>query len=63
MKLNIGVPNSMKVAAMNQPWEQGLDGVVVGELMAAADRLGFNKFMLGEHFIIPKEHVALSGDW
>jgi hypothetical protein len=63
MKLNIGVPNSMKVAAMVQPWEGKVDGAGVGRLMAAADALGFNKCMLGEHFIIPKEHIALSGDW
>jgi probable F420-dependent oxidoreductase len=63
MKLNVGVPNSMKVAAMVQPWEGALNGAGVGRLMAAADALGFNKCMLGEHFIIPKEHIALSGDW
>lgn len=63
MKLNIGVPKSMKVAAMVQPWEDPLSGDDVGSLMAAADALGFNKCMLGEHFIIPQEHVALSGDW
>lgn len=63
MKLNVGVPKSMKVAAMVQPWEDPLVGDDVGSLMAVADALGFNKCMLGEHFIIPKEHVALSGDW
>lgn len=63
MKLNIGVPKSMKVAAMVQPWEDKVDGAGIGRLMAAVDALGFNKCMLGEHFIIPKEHIALSGDW
>ena len=63
MKLNVGVPKSMKVAAMTQPWEEPLVGNDVGALMAVADELGFNKCMLGEHFIIPKDHVALSGDW
>ena len=63
MKLNVGVPKSMKVAAMVQPWEDPLTGDDVGSLMAVADALGFNKCMLGEHFIIPKKHVALSGDW
>ena len=63
MKLNVGVPKSMKVAAMVQPWEDPLSGDDVGRLMAEADALGFNKCMLGEHFVIPREHVALSGDW
>lgn len=62
MKLNVGVPNSMHVAAMTQPWEHDLSGGDVGELAAAADALGFNKCMLGEHFVIPKEHIQLSGD-
>ncbi|GLR68413.1 LLM class F420-dependent oxidoreductase [Acidocella aquatica] len=62
MKLNVGVPNSMHVAAMVQPWELALSGAQVGQAMALADQLGFNKCMLGEHFIIPNEHIALSGD-
>jgi hypothetical protein len=62
MKLNVGVPNSMHVAAMVQPWEFALTGADVGRAMAIADDLGFNKCMLGEHFVIPKEHIALSGD-
>jgi probable F420-dependent oxidoreductase len=62
MKLNVGVPNSMHVAAMTQPWEYALSGADIGAAMAFADSLGFNKCMLGEHFVIPTEHVALSGD-
>jgi len=63
MKLSIGIPKTMKVAAMVQPWEDPLSGADVGKLMAVADKLGFYKCMLGEHFIIPKEHIELSGDW
>jgi probable F420-dependent oxidoreductase len=62
MKINVGVPNSMHVAAMVQPWEYALDGAQIGQAMALADSLGFHKCMLGEHFVIPQEHVALSGD-
>ena len=62
MKINVGVPNSMHVAAMTQPWEHALTGPDVGELMGVADALGFNKCMLGEHFIIPQSHIGLSGD-
>jgi probable F420-dependent oxidoreductase len=62
MKLNVGVPNSMHVAAMVQPWEYSVTGAQIGQAMALADELGFNKCMLGEHFIIPNEHIALSGD-
>jgi len=62
MRLNVGVPNSMHVAAMVQPWEYALKGDDVGRAMTIADELGFYKCMLGEHFVIPKEHIALSGD-
>ena len=52
----------MHVAAMVQPWELALVGEDVGNAMALADSLGFNKCMLGEHFVIPNEHIELSGD-
>ena len=62
MKVNISVPNSMHVAAMVQPWEYRLSGEDVGRAMSMADALGYNKCMLGEHFVMPKHHVDLSGD-
>jgi probable F420-dependent oxidoreductase len=62
MKLNVGVPNSMHVAAMVQKWEMELTGADIGRCMKLADELGYNKCMLGEHFIIPNEHIELSGD-
>jgi probable F420-dependent oxidoreductase len=62
VKLNVVVPNSMHVAAMVQPWEYALKGEDVGRAMALADRLGFQKCMLGEHFVIPDQHIGLSGD-
>jgi probable F420-dependent oxidoreductase len=62
MKLNIGVPNSMHVVAMTQPWEYELTGADIGRAVQLADQLGFNKAMMGEHFVVPKEHIPLSGD-
>ena len=62
MKLNLGVPNSMHVAAMTQPWEHALTGADIGRALQIADGLGFHKTMLGEHFVVPKEHLAPSGD-
>ncbi len=62
MKLNVGVPNSMHVAAMVQPWEYSLTGTDILTALKAADMLGYNKCMLGEHFIVPQSHIALSGD-
>jgi len=62
VKICIGVPNSMHVAAMTQPWEHALTGADIGRAMALADQLGYHKCMLGEHFVIPVQHVPLSGD-
>jgi probable F420-dependent oxidoreductase len=61
MKLNVGVPNSMHVAAMTQPWEHALTGDDIGHAIQRADELGFNKCMLGEHFIMTQDHYDLSG--
>jgi probable F420-dependent oxidoreductase len=47
---------------MTQEWEQQLDGAGIGRAIQVADELGFNKVMLGEHFVVPREHIALSGD-
>jgi probable F420-dependent oxidoreductase len=63
MKFDIIMPNSMHVLAHSpQPWEFGLNGADIARAVAVADSLGYWKVMLGEHFIIPKSHVPLSGD-
>jgi probable F420-dependent oxidoreductase len=62
MKIAILVPHSMHLAALTQPWEYGINGDQVGQAMTLADEAGFYKCMLGEHFIIPKDHLELSGD-
>ena len=61
MKLNIAVPNTMHVAAMTQAWEHQLAPIDIARAMQRADELGFHRAMLGEHFVIPDEHIALSG--
>lgn len=62
MKLNVNVPNSMHVAAMTQPWEHQLVGDDILTAMRLIDELGYHKCMLGEHFVVPKAHLELSGD-
>lgn len=61
MKLNILVPNNSKVAALYQPWQDAVGGREIGEVAALADRLGFARLTVGEHFAIPADHLALSG--
>lgn len=61
MKLNILVPNNNQVTALYQPWQKAVGGAEIGEVAALADRLGFARLTVGEHFAIPADHVALSG--
>ncbi|MAT52754.1 MAG: LLM class F420-dependent oxidoreductase [Porticoccaceae bacterium] len=61
MKVNLGVPGTMKVAAMTQEWEHGMSTGQILESVKLAEDLGFHKAMLGEHFIVPNEHIPLSG--
>jgi probable F420-dependent oxidoreductase len=62
VRFDISIPNSVHVAAMTQPWEYPLNGADILRAASLADELGYWKLLTGEHFIIPKAHVTLSGD-
>lgn len=62
MKIGVLVPHSMHLAALTQKWEYDIGSDKVLEAMALADEVGFHSCNLGEHFIIPNEHLDLSGD-
>jgi len=62
LKLCVLTPHSMHLAALTQPWEYSLDGNDVCTAMQLADDLGFAKVVMGEHFVIPTNHLSLSGD-
>lgn len=62
MKIGVLMPHSMHLAALTQPWEYDIDGKQVLQAMQVADEVGFHNCTLGEHFIIPKDHIELSGD-
>jgi probable F420-dependent oxidoreductase len=61
MKLNVSIPHALEIPALSQPWELGLGGREVGIAMRLADELGFHQAVLGEHFLIPKDHLAATG--
>lgn len=61
MKINISVPNAMHVPAMTQPWQYDLTGAEIADIISIADSLDFHRAMMGEHFIVPQEHIAMSG--
>lgn len=61
MKLAFGIPNLMQVKAITQPWETRVTGAEMVKLAKWGDQLGYEMIPVPEHFIIPRENVALSG--
>lgn len=61
MKLSLTIPNNHQVKALYQPWQATVGGGEIAEVAALADRLGFGRLTVGEHFAIPGDHVAASG--
>lgn len=61
MKLSISIPHMLEIPSLSQPWELKLGHAEVIKTMRLADKLGYHKATLGEHFIIPSDHLALSG--
>lgn len=61
MKLNLTIPNNHRVTTLLQPWQDRVGGAEIGRIATLADRLGFGRLTVGEHFAVPREHVAASG--
>lgn len=61
MKLSFAMPHVMRLKATMQPWEAAVTGADQTMLARRADALGFDMLSVPEHFIIPDEHVDLSG--
>jgi probable F420-dependent oxidoreductase len=61
VKLSLTIPNNHQVKALYQPWQDTVGGSEIAEVAALADRLGFSRLTVGEHFAVPGEHVAVSG--
>jgi alkanesulfonate monooxygenase SsuD/methylene tetrahydromethanopterin reductase-like flavin-dependent oxidoreductase (luciferase family) len=61
MKINMLIPHTLEIPSLIQSWEYDVGFAEVKKAMQLADTLGFNKCTLGEHFLIPKDHLDLSG--
>jgi probable F420-dependent oxidoreductase len=61
MKLAFAVPHMMRLKAMRQPWEASVTGADQTRLARWADKLGYAMISVPEHYLIPDEHVELSG--
>jgi probable F420-dependent oxidoreductase len=61
MKLAFTMPHLIRLKAIMQPWEASVTGADQTRLARLADELGYDMIAAPEHFIIPNEHVELSG--
>lgn len=61
MEFCLPLPHSLELAATMQSWEPEVTGTDQTRVMKRADELGYDMLLVPEHFIIPKEHVELSG--
>jgi probable F420-dependent oxidoreductase len=55
------MPHLVRLKATVQPWEASITGADQARLAKRAEELGYDMLGIPEHFIIPREHVDLSG--
>ena len=61
MKLIFNLPHMLRLKATTQPWEAAVTGADQTRMVKCADRWGYDMVAVPEHFVIPNEHVELSG--
>jgi probable F420-dependent oxidoreductase len=61
MRISLTIPNNHRVKTLLQPWQDEVGGPRIAEVAALADRLGYSRLTVAEHFLIPADHVELSG--
>jgi probable F420-dependent oxidoreductase len=61
MRFAFPLPHVIRLKATLQPWEARVTGLDQMRLARRAEQLGYDMLGIPEHFIIPREHVDLSG--
>jgi probable F420-dependent oxidoreductase len=61
VKLAFAMPRLIELKATMQPWELSVTGADQTMLAQSADAWGYDMISVPEHFLIPSEHVELSG--
>lgn len=61
MDLAFPMPHMMRLKSTLQPWEASVTGGDQTRMAKRADELGYDMISVPEHFLIPREHVDLSG--
>ena len=61
MKFGLAMPNTARVMAMSQPFEENVTGADQIVVARRAEELGYDVIPIPEHFVVPNSHVELSG--
>lgn len=61
MKFAFPMPHLMRLKALSQPWEATVSGADQTRMAKQAEVLGYDMISSPEHFLIPEEHLELSG--
>jgi probable F420-dependent oxidoreductase len=61
MKFVIAPPHMIEVKAVTQPWELGVTGRDQTRVIKRVEALGYDMVAAPEHFLIPHDHLELSG--
>lgn len=61
MKFAFPLPHMLRLKAITQPWEAGVTGADQTRIAKRAEAMGYDMIAIPEHFVIPTDHVELSG--
>ena len=61
MKFAFPLPHMLRLKAITQPWEAGVTGADQTRMVKRAEAMGYDMIAIPEHFVIPTDHVELSG--
>ena len=61
MKFAFPLPHTLRLKAITRPWEAGVTGADQTRMAKSAEAMGYDMIAIPEHFVIPTDHVELSG--
>jgi probable F420-dependent oxidoreductase len=61
VKFAFPLPHMLRLKAITQPWEAGVTGADQTRMAKRAEAMGYDMIAIPEHYVIPTEHVELSG--
>jgi probable F420-dependent oxidoreductase len=61
VKFAFPLPHMLRLKAITQPWEASVTGADQTRMVKRAEAMGYDMIAIPEHFVIPTDHVELSG--